>query len=131
MSEDAVVVTAGFNGVLGLSWIEVTGDRVRCTVQIGPEHHQPAGIVHGGVYCAIVETLASVGGAAWAGPEWNVVGVNNNTDFLRSVSEGALSAEALPLHRGRSQQLWEVTVRDEAARLVARGNVRLANLMVG
>jgi uncharacterized protein (TIGR00369 family) len=59
-----------------------------------------------------------------------VVGVNNSTDFLRAVTEGRLTATATPVHRGRSQQLWQVAVTDEQDRLVARGQVRLQNLTV-
>ena len=119
----------GFNRALGLEIREASADRVFAIVRITPDHHQPAGLVHGGLYCAIVETLGSIGGGhAWSGPGRSVVGVNNNTDFLRGISEGSLHAEALPVHRGRSQQLWEVTLHDEQGRLIARGAVRLANL---
>ena len=58
----------------------------------------------------------------------NVVGVNNNTDFLRATREGTLTAEATPIHRGRTQQLWEVRITDENDRLVSKGQVRLANI---
>jgi uncharacterized protein (TIGR00369 family) len=58
----------------------------------------------------------------------NVVGVNNNTDFLRAVTEGTVYAESEPVHRGRRQQLWLVTIRDQGDRMVARGQVRLQNL---
>ncbi|EME20885.1 PaaI family thioesterase [Rhodococcus triatomae] len=122
-------MTTGFNEHLGFTITESGPERVAATVVLGPEHHQPFGIVHGGVYCAIVETLASIGGSEyWTGPGRTVVGVNNNTDFLRAVSEGTLSAEALPIHRGRTQQLWAVTLTGEDGKLVARGQVRLANL---
>jgi uncharacterized protein (TIGR00369 family) len=57
-----------------------------------------------------------------------VVGVSNQTDFLRSVRDGRLTATGTPIHRGRSQQLWLVEVTDEQDRLVARGQVRLQNL---
>lgn len=123
------LVSTGFNEKLGFTITERGADRVAATVVLTPEHHQPFGIVHGGVYCAIVETLASIGGAEyWSGPGRTVVGVNNNTDFLRAVSEGTLAAEALPIHRGRTQQLWAVTLTGADGKLVARGQVRLANL---
>ena len=84
--------------------------------------------MHGGVYCSVVETTASIGGALWFGDRGHVVGVSNHTNFLRSVREGVLDVEATPVHRGRTQQLWQVTVSDSAQRLVARGEVRLANI---
>jgi 1,4-dihydroxy-2-naphthoyl-CoA hydrolase len=72
--------------------------------------------------------LASMGAALWFGDRGNVVGVNNNTDFYRAVSEGLLTSTAKPLHQGRSQQVWLVETEDEAGRVVARGQVRLQNL---
>jgi uncharacterized protein (TIGR00369 family) len=84
--------------------------------------------VHGGVYCAVVESAASIGAAMWLGDRGKVVGVSNHTDFLRSVSTGRMTATATPIHRGRSQQLWQVEITDEQQRLVARGQVRLQNL---
>ena len=57
-----------------------------------------------------------------------MVGVANQTDFLRAVTAGELTAVAVPIHQGRSQQLWQVVITDESERLVARGQVRLQNL---
>lgn len=121
-------LTAGLTGVLGMEFAEVTADRVVITVKIGPEHHQPYGIVHGGVFCAVIETAASIAGAYWLGDRGHVVGVSNQTDFLRAVRDGVITATALPLHRGRLQQLWAVEIVDAAGQLVARGQVRLQNI---
>lgn len=118
----------GFGGGIGMEYDEVGPDRVVTTVKVGPHLHQPYGIVHGGVYCAIAEAVASVAGAVWLGGEGKVVGVNNSTDFLRSVTEGTITATGTPVHRGRSQQLWRVEMTDDQDRLVAVGQVRLANL---
>jgi uncharacterized protein (TIGR00369 family) len=114
---------------LGLEFVEMTGDRVECTWRVEPRMHQPYGILHGGIHCSVVETLASLGGAMWVGEKAKVVGVNNNTDFYKAVSEGAMTSVALPVHRGRSQQVWAVeTVADDTGKTVARGQVRLQNL---
>jgi uncharacterized protein (TIGR00369 family) len=122
-------VAGNFVDWLGLKFEELTGDRVVCTWQAEPRMHQPYGIVHGGIHCSVVETLASLGGALWLGDRGQVVGVNNNTDFYRAVSEGSLTSTGTPLHRGRSQQVWLVeTVADDTGKLVARGQVRLQNL---
>lgn len=118
----------GFGGGIGMEYVEVTPDKVVVTVPIGPHLHQPYGIVHGGVYCAIAEEVASVAGAVWLGGEGKVVGVNNSTDFLRAVTEGTLTATGTPVHRGRSQQLWRVEITDDQGRTAAVGQVRLANL---
>ncbi|MFG2103967.1 PaaI family thioesterase [Micromonospora echinaurantiaca] len=132
MIEEGCVETTemagGFVALLGLKFDEVSGDRVVIRWQVRPELHQPYGIQHGGVYCAVVETAASVGGALWLGDRGQVVGVSNQTDFLRAVRDGELIAVGTPVHRGRSQQLWQVEITDADARLVARGQVRLQNL---
>lgn len=121
-------LTAGFIGLLGLEFTEVSGDRVVVRWKARPELHQPFGIVHGGVYCSVIETAASIAGTYWLGENGKVVGVSNQTDFLRAVREGELTATASPVHRGRLQQLWAVEITDEDGRLVARGQVRLQNL---
>ncbi|HVM28312.1 MAG TPA: PaaI family thioesterase [Mycobacteriales bacterium] len=126
--QDALAPYDGFDRTLGLELISADGDRVTGRLPIAPHLHQPYGIVHGGVYCSVVETAASVGGALWFGDRGHVVGVSNSTNFLRAAREGVLAVEATPVHRGRTQQLWQVTVTDERDRLIARGEVRLANI---
>ena len=113
---------------LGVEFEETTGDRVVARWRARAELHQPYGIVHGGVHCSVVETLASMGAAVWLGDEGQVVGVNNNTDFYRAVREGSMTSTATPVHRGRSQQVWVVETVDAEGRMVARGQVRLQNL---
>ena len=118
----------GLVKLLGFEFTELTADRVTLAWTVTPDHHQPYGIVHGGVYCAAVETAASMGAAAWFGDRGTVVGVSNHTDFLRAASDGRMTAVATPIHRGRLQQLWLVEISDDDGRLVARGEVRLQNL---
>ncbi|WP_245721878.1 PaaI family thioesterase [Nocardia crassostreae] len=117
-----------FTDLIGLKYTELTADQVSAEWVVTPQQFQPAGIVNGGVYCTVIETLASVAGGVWLGERGNVVGVNNNTDFLRAVREGKLRGVATPIHRGRSQQLWVVVITDEQDRTVARGQVRLQNM---
>jgi 1,4-dihydroxy-2-naphthoyl-CoA hydrolase len=120
----------GFDNELGLTYVEVTPDGGRAQLQIHDKLLQPWGIVHGGVYCSIVESLASVSAQVWLTENGggHVVGVNNNTDFLRAISSGTVTAVSTPIHRGRRQQLWLITITDEQNRVVARGQVRLQNL---
>jgi 1,4-dihydroxy-2-naphthoyl-CoA hydrolase len=118
----------GFAEWLGLSIEERSPDRVVIAWKTRPDLWQPYGIVHGGVYCSVVETAASLAAASWLGERGQVVGVSNQTDFLRAVSEGDLRAVATPIHRGRLQQLWTVEIHDDRERLVARGQVRLQNI---
>lgn len=122
----------GFDKTVGLRYLEASPERVRVEWDVTPELHQPWGIVHGGVYCTVIESLASVAGQLWldqrGGGGGHVVGVNNNTNFLRAVRSGRLHGHAEPLHRGRLQQLWRVTITDDDARPVADGQVRLQNV---
>jgi 1,4-dihydroxy-2-naphthoyl-CoA hydrolase len=124
-------VGTGFDEVIGLTYLEATPDRTRAQVTITDKLLQPHGIVHGGVYCAIVESVASVSAAVWlesTGGGSKVVGVNNNTDFLRAITAGVVTAVSTPIHRGRRQQLWLIDITDTNDKLVARGQVRLQNL---
>jgi uncharacterized protein (TIGR00369 family) len=118
----------GYVKWLGLEIVEGDGDRLVAHWDVRPDQLQPYGIVHGGVHCSVIETVASFGAAAWYGERGKVVGVSNHTDFLRAVGAGRLTAVGTPIHRGRLQQLWLVEIRDERDRLVARGQVRLQNL---
>lgn len=117
-----------FATYLGLRLREADGDHVIADWTTSEIHHQPYGIVHGGVYCAVVETLASIGSALWLGDRGKVVGVHNATDFYRAVSGGDLVSTAMPVHRGRSQQVWGVETTADDGRVLARGQVRLQNL---
>lgn len=118
----------GFDAALGFTMTRADGDGVEGRIEVTPAQHQPFGIVHGGVYCSVIETTASVGAALWFGDRGNVVGTTNTTHFLRAVGEGVLDVRAEPLQRGRTMQLWTVAITDEQGRLVAKGDVRLANL---
>jgi uncharacterized protein (TIGR00369 family) len=122
----------GLDKALGVEVLEASGDRVVLEAPIGPQLLQPYGIVHGGVHCSLVESAASIGAAMWFGERGNVVGVANHTNFLRAAREGRLTATAEPIQRGRTQQLWRVTVtgdgEDAAGRPLAVGEVRLANI---
>ena len=109
---------------------EVSGTRVTGTVQVGPEQHTPWGVVHGGLYCSVVESAASIG-ASTAVLEHGqfAVGVNNNTDFIRAMTDGRIDVLAEPIQQGRTQQLWQVLLsRADDGKLVARGQVRLQNV---
>ncbi|QHD86228.1 hotdog fold thioesterase [Gordonia sp. JH63] len=123
----------GLDGVLGLEVVEAGPDRIVATMEITERHHQPFGIVHGGVYCAVGESVASMSGFLWlqdCGIGGTAVGVNNNTDFLRSVRAGTVTATSTPIHRGRRQQLWAVDMVDQDGKLLAKSQVRLQNIEV-
>ena len=130
MSQDfAQMINArrgGYNESIGLTFERATVDEVVARIEVGPQHHQPYGVVHGGVYSSMVETVASVGAALNVMPDGrHTVGLENSTTFLRATREGSLTARATPLARGRRSHVWEVEVRDDEDRLVAKGRVRM------
>jgi 1,4-dihydroxy-2-naphthoyl-CoA hydrolase len=122
----------GFNRALGLVFTKATADEVAAELTVGPQHLQPYGVVHGGVYCAMIETLSSAGAAITAMAQgMSVVGLENSTSFIRAVREGKLHAVARPLLRGRRSHVWEATITDDAGKVCATGRVRLICLEQG
>jgi uncharacterized protein (TIGR00369 family) len=120
---------SAFVRAAGLRRVEIGPTRVTGWIELGPEHHQPSGIVHGGVFATAIETAAGLGAFAAAKEQGLVaVGLNNNTHFVRAMSTGRVSVDAQPIQQGRTQQLWEVRICDEQGQLVALGQVRLQNI---
>ncbi len=109
---------------------EIGPARVSGSVAADARHHQPWGLVHGGLYTTVVETFATVGAfEAVKDLGQQAVGVSNQTDFLRPHRTGRLRVVAVPIHQGRTQQLWQVEIRrPDDDKLVARGQVRLQNV---
>ncbi|MGB8208268.1 MAG: PaaI family thioesterase [Mycobacterium sp.] len=118
-----------FEGHIGLQFCELEPERVRASLTIIPALRQASGVTHGGVYCSMVESVASVGATIALRGKGYAVGVNNNTDFLRATRDGTLTAEGTPVFRGRQQQLWRVIITDGDGRECAQGQVRLQNVM--
>ena len=118
-----------FVDAAGLVVDEASGQRVVAHIDVGPSHHTPWGIVHGGVYATAVESAASIGAClAVEDRELIAVGLTNTTHFLRSITAGRVRVEAVPLNQGRTQQLWRVDITDGTERLIAHGEVRLQNV---
>src|SRR5262245_38779490 len=125
-------VPGGWVREMGIQFIKATVDEVICEWEVAEKHHQPYGIVHGGVHCGVIETLAAAGAALVALPRGQrVVGLENSTSFIRAVRSGKLRGIARPVTRGRSTQVWEAWIRDEEDKLVAQGKVRLLCLEAG
>ena len=123
-------VFSEFLRVAGLRFEEISGEKVRGSIELGEDHHTPWGVVHGGVYTAAVESAASIGASAAVEEKRQyAVGVSNSTDFLRPVEEGRVDVVAEPIMQGKSQQLWQVIItRSEDGKEVARGQLRLQNV---
>ncbi len=114
---------------IGLDVDELAVTRVVGQMQLGPEHHTPWGIVHGGIYATAVESAASLGASAAVQDQGMVaVGLTNTTHFLRPLTAGLVTVTAVALNQGRTQQLWQVDINDSEGRLVAHGELRLQNI---
>jgi uncharacterized protein (TIGR00369 family) len=116
----------GWIQAMGLVITRATVDEVRGEWTVGPHHLQGYGIVHGGVHCGVIETLASIGAHLVASARaQRVVGIENHTSFIRAVRDGTQRGLARPVTRGRASQVWEGWIRDGQDKLVAQGTVRL------
>ncbi len=123
---------SAFDRLVGLVFTQASADLVTAEIPISASLLQPYGLVHGGVYATIVETLASTAAAISALPRGQTtVGLENATSFLRGVRSGTLHARASPLHRGARTQVWSVEIADDEGRLAATGRVRMLCLEAG
>jgi 1,4-dihydroxy-2-naphthoyl-CoA hydrolase len=113
--------------VLGFEVFEANGERCRGRCLAERRVQQPFGLVHGGVYAALAETLASWATVVAVGPDGNLaVGMSNSTTFLRPVTSGHVHAEGTPRHRGRTTWVWDVEFTDDDGRPCALSRVTLA-----
>jgi uncharacterized protein (TIGR00369 family) len=110
----------GFDRLYGLEIVSMDEQEVRARVPVRPELLQPAGLVHGGVFAAMAESMASLATAiAVHHDDRTAVGQSNQTSFLRPITGGAIHATAHARHRGRTTWVWEVEIADDDGRLCA------------
>jgi uncharacterized protein (TIGR00369 family) len=116
-----------FDTLYGLEVLEIGEERVRAQVVVRDELKQPMGLVHGGVYASIAESITSMATAIAVLPEGrSAQGLSNQTSFLRPILEGTIHAEAVRRHRGRTTWIWEVEITDDAGRLCALVRMTIA-----
>jgi uncharacterized protein (TIGR00369 family) len=124
----------GFDGLLGLEVTELTDERVAGRVAVREELKQPVGLVHGGVYAAIAESLASFATGRAVFPDGQIAqGLSNQTSFLRPITAGTIHAVGIRKHRGRTTWVWEVEISDDQGRLcvLTRMTVAVRNFPPG
>ena len=122
----------GYDRHLGLEITEATPTRVCAQLKIAECHTQIHGLVHGGVYTSIVETLGSIGAALSARSLGRtIVGLDNHTSFLKAIREGTLCAVSEPIAAGRRTQIWSTKISDNSGNLVALGQLRLLCIEAG
>lgn len=117
----------GFDHLYGLEVTEIADGMMAGRVAVTDQTKQPAGLVHGGIYAAIAESLATNGTTLAVIGEGNIaVGLSNQTSFLRPVTEGTVTARAQARHRGRTTWVWEVELSNDEGRLCALTRVTVA-----
>lgn len=116
-----------FDGLYGLEITSAGAEEIQARVPVRDAVKQPFGLVHGGLYASIAESLASMGTFAAVHEEGNVaMGMSNNTTFLRPITEGTVRAVARPRSRGRTTWVWDVEILDDADRACALSRVTIA-----
>jgi uncharacterized protein (TIGR00369 family) len=112
---------------LGIAMEEATPERVVATMPV-EGNTQPDGFLHGGATMSLIESIASVGGALFAGwPERLVVGQQQTCNFLSTATTGHVRGVATPVHTGRTTHVWDVEVTSvETGKRIAMGRVTLA-----
>jgi 1,4-dihydroxy-2-naphthoyl-CoA hydrolase len=124
--DDMPRTSTPFTDLLDLRLTLVSPTRIEAHLHADERLHQNHGLVHGGVYAAVVEQACSIAGLAAAQQDGHtVVGVSNSTEFLRAHREGRLDVVAEPVHVGRRLQLWRARITREDGAIVAEGQLRL------
>jgi 1,4-dihydroxy-2-naphthoyl-CoA hydrolase len=108
----------GLLKTLGIEVRELTPEQVVATMPVTPDHHQPLGFLHGGASLALAETVASVGAFLNCPPGMICFGLEINANHVRPVRSGMLSAVGVPLHRGKTTQIWDVRIYNEQDKLI-------------
>jgi uncharacterized protein (TIGR00369 family) len=117
----------GFDGLYGLEIHSISEDEVTAQVPVRDDLKQPAGLVHGGVFASIAESITSIGTWLAVRDDGNVAqGLSNQTSFLRPILGGTIHAVAKRRHKGRTTWVWEVEISDDEARLCALVRMTIA-----
>lgn len=116
----------GLAETLGIEVEEATPERVVVSLEITPDHHQPAGIMHGGVSLVLAETAASIGGNTASPDDKMPLGLEINANHVRPVEEGVLRAEGTPKHIGSTTHVWNIELKNEDDQLVSTSRCTLA-----
>jgi 1,4-dihydroxy-2-naphthoyl-CoA hydrolase len=112
---------------LGIEITEIGEDYVRGRMPVDRRTHQPYGLLHGGASVVLAESLGSIGaGLVVAGSGARVVGLDINANHLRAVREGWVTGTARPLHIGRTTQVWEIRLENDAGELSCISRLTMA-----
>ena len=121
------VATKHLADVIGIQLVELTKERVVATMPVDDRTRQPFGILHGGASVALAETVASLAASMNVDLDrFNVVGLEINANHIRAKRDGTVTGTALPIHIGRSTQVWEIRIVDEQQRPICVSRCTLA-----
>jgi 1,4-dihydroxy-2-naphthoyl-CoA hydrolase len=124
---DAQDIPSGFAEEIGVEWIDFDPDSARARIKVDKRHLQPYGIVHGGVYATLAESICSAATYGAVHEDGMVaMGQSNDTTFLRPISEGHITAAATTRHRGRTNWIWDVEMSDDEGRVCALSRMTIA-----
>jgi 1,4-dihydroxy-2-naphthoyl-CoA hydrolase len=127
MTDEAGDALTAFDRLYGLELVELGDELVRARVEVQTRHKQPAGLVHGGLYATIAESMAVAGTARGvSGDGRTATGLSTQTSFLRPITGDRIEATARPRHRGRSTWVWEVEICDALGRLCVLSRVTIS-----
>lgn len=114
-------------GHLGITFSEMSGQKVVASMPVERRVHQPFGVLHGGASVALAESVASVGAYLNVRERGMLaVGLEINANHLRSVSSGSVTATATPIFQGRTTEVWHIEIKDEAGKMVCVSRCTLA-----
>lgn len=131
LDEYRALPTRGLSDALGIEVVELSPNKVVATMNVDERTRQPFGVLHGGASVALAETVASLG--AWRNIDrasQQAFGIEINANHLRSRSDGVVKATAVPIHLGRTTQVWSIEIRDEAERMVCVARCTMAVVSV-
>lgn len=127
LDEYPVPPRRALDGALGFRILEIGDDVARGEVDYAEKVSQRFGVVHGGVYAALAEMVATEATVHHVWPNGDgAMGSSNNTAFLRPISSGTVHATATARHRGRTTWVWDVDMTDDEGRLCAASRVTVA-----
>jgi len=113
-------IAALFPGLMGIEIKEASKDRIIASMRVRPDLCTAGGVCHGGAYMALADTLGAIGTVVNLPPNTRTTTVESKTNFLGAAAvDTRVTAESVPLHRGRTTQVWQTTIKSEAGKLCA------------
>jgi uncharacterized protein (TIGR00369 family) len=109
-----------FPGLMGIKILEANKDKIIASMRVRPDLCTSGGLCHGGAYMALADTLGAIGTVVNLPPNTRTTTIESKTNFLGAAAvDTEVTAESVPLHRGRTTQVWQTTIKSQAGKLCA------------